>query len=215
MDVVFLGPPGAGKGTQAKMACKALELSHLSTGDLLRSAVADGTDLGGQAKAFMDRGELVPNALVGQLIEAELSGAAGKQGALFDGYPRNLEQAATLDAVEEKLGRTLGAVIALEVPDQDLEARLTGRRSCPSCGSMFHVANHPPKAAGICDVCGASLITRKDDNPEVIQARLGVYHSETLPLLERYAVRGLVRTVDGSGSIDEVHAAVRRALGEQ
>jgi adenylate kinase len=213
VDLVFLGPPGAGKGTQAKRVADRMGVAHLSTGDLLREAVRKATPLGVEAKGYMDRGQLVPDDLVDRLVAERVEAAARDAGFLLDGYPRNVAQARALDRVEGTLGRSLDAVLLLEVPDRVLAERLTGRRSCPSCGAMYHVSAQPPRQEGRCDRCGAALVVRSDDRPEVVRERLAVYHRETRPLVDYYQERSLLRRVDGAGSIEEVTAQVVRALG--
>lgn len=215
MNVVFLGPPGAGKGTQARKVSAALGIRHLSTGDLLRSAISAGSELGRQAQVYMDRGNLVPDQVVSDLLEVELASDACGSGFLLDGYPRNVLQAERLTETEGRLGRAIDAVLVLLVPDAAIRERLSGRRSCPKpgCGAMYHVKYSPPRVAGQCDACGTTLVTRKDDRPEVIEERLAVYHEETKPLLDYYERRGLVRRIDGTVPIAEVQGAVLSALG--
>ena len=200
MDLVFLGPPGAGKGTQAKLTAKAAGARHISTGDLLRKEMRDGTERGLAAKSFVNDGKLVPDELVDSMVATTIADDS-KAGFLLDGYPRNIGQAAVLDANQKELGRKIDAVVNLEVPDDAIESRLTGRRLCPnrSCGAMYHITNEAPKTEGICDNCGEKLIVRSDDQPEVIRERLEVYHRETEPLIEYYAGRDLVRTIPGVG----------------
>jgi adenylate kinase len=213
MDLVFLGAPGAGKGTQAKRAAAALGVCHVSTGDLLREEVRAGSALGLEARRSMDRGQLVPDAVVDRMVEGRIASPACRTGFLLDGYPRNLQQARALDAVEERLGRSLTAAVLLDIPDAVVEERITARRSCPSCGAMFHLRSNPPRVAGKCDACGSELVVRSDDRPEVVRDRLAVYHRETEPILGHYRARSIVRSVDGTGTIEEVAAAVLRALG--
>jgi len=212
LDVVLLGPPGAGKGTQAKRIAAAFEVLHLSTGDLLRDEVARGTESGKAAEAFMKRGELVPDELVGKMLLVRLHSQAAAAGCTFDGYPRNTEQAILLDGLLAELNRRVDVVLYLNVPDADLLARLTGRRSCTGCGAVFHVVTNPPKAEGVCDACGATLVQRPDDEEGVIRERLRVYHASTAPLLKLYGGRSVLREVGGVGSLDEVFGRVREAM---
>jgi adenylate kinase len=213
MDLVFLGPPGAGKGTQAKRAAGRLGVAHVSTGDLLREAVRSATLLGVQARACMDRGELVPDAVVDEMVAAKAAAPECRSGLLLDGYPRNVAQAQALDRIESGLGRQIAAVVLLEVSDAVLEERLTGRRSCPKDGMMYHVTANPPRQTDRCDACGSPLAVRSDDRPDVVRDRLRVYHRETEPVIEYYRSRGLLRNVNGSLGIDETTNAVLMALG--
>ncbi len=213
MRAVFLGPPGAGKGTQAKLFCERLGLCHISTGDLLRQAVADGTQPGLKAKEFMDKGELVPDALVLNLLEKRLAmpDCSGK-GYVLDGYPRNIEQAKSLDAALEKLKSRLDAVAFIDAPRAMLIERLSGRRACPSCGAGFHVRTMPPKKTGVCDSCGSKLVQRADDRPATIENRLKVYEKSTKSLIDYYETRGILRTIPGGGEVEEIAALLYKQL---
>ncbi len=205
LDVVLLGPPGAGKGTQAKRLASAFELLHISTGDLLRDEVARGSALGDEAKAFMNRGELVPDEVVGRMLYAHLHSQAAAGGCAFDGYPRTTEQAELLDGLLAELGRRLDVVVYLDVPDQEVLERLAGRRSCADCGAVGD------DGSDRCPSCGGELVEREDDAPDVVRERLEVYRRKTEPLLSLYRDRGLLREVDGVGSRDDVFAALREA----
>ena len=210
MRSVFLGPPGAGKGTQAARLAAALGVPHLSTGDMLRTAKQEGTEVGVRAKAFMETGQLVPDAVVDELVRARLEAADCAQGFLLDGYPRNEAQAR---ALETHLGNgSLDYVINLQVEDEKLVTRIAGRRTCPKDNSVYHMATRPPRRPGLCDLCGTELVQRADDREEVVRDRLHVYHEATAGLVGHYERAGLVRTVDGDRSIEEVAAAVRAAL---
>ena len=213
LDVVMLGPPGAGKGTQAKRVAAAFELLHISTGDLLREESAKGTALGAEAKGYMNRGELVPDEVVGKMLAKRLHSQRAALGCVYDGYPRTAAQAILLDGLLAELGRRVDAVLYLNVPDEDILARITGRRSCPSCGAVYHVASQPPKAQGVCDACGGALVHREDDREDVVRERVRVYREHTAPLLDYYRGRRILREVDGGVAPDEVFSRVREALG--
>lgn len=213
LDVVLLGPPGAGKGTQAKRIAAAFELLHVSTGDLLREEVARGTSLGEQAKAFMNRGELVPDELVGKMLACRLHTQPAALGCAFDGYPRTTAQAQLLDGLLAELNRRVDVVLYLRVEDEEILKRLTGRRSCPACGAIYHLVTQPPKVEGVCDICQAALVQREDDRDEVVRERLRVYREHTAPLLTLYRGRGNLREVDGSSGADEVFEHLREVMG--
>lgn len=213
VDVVLLGPPGGGKGTQAKRLTAAFELLHLSTGDLLRDEVKRATPLGVEAQGFMQRGELVPDELVGKMLMGRLHSQQAGSGCVFDGYPRTLAQASLLDGLLAELGRRVDVALYINVPDEELLARLTGRRSCPACGAVFHVTHNPPKQEGMCDSCGGSLVQRADDCEEVIRERLRVYHESTAPLLGFYRSRGNLAEVQGVGSPEAIFEDLRAAMG--
>jgi adenylate kinase len=213
LDVVLLGPPGAGKGTQAKRVAAAFELLHLSTGDLLRDEVARGTSLGSQAKAFMNRGELVPDELVGKMLTTRLHTQMAALGCAFDGYPRTTAQAALLDGLLAELNRRVDVVLYLNVEDDEILKRLTGRRSCPSCGAVYHLASQPPKVEGTCDACRTGLIQREDDRDDVVRERLRVYREHTAPLLALYRDRAILREVNGAGAADAIFQRLRAAMG--
>ena len=206
--IVFLGPPGAGKGTQAATLAKALGIPHLSTGDLLRGAVAARSPLGLAAEAHMAAGRLVPDALVLEILEERVGRADAARGFLLDGCPRHIAQAAALDR------RTpLDVVVAFEIPTEALLPRLTGRWNCPTCRSVYNVETQPPKVAGRCDHDGTPLVQRPDDRIEAVRTRLEVYRKETAPLLQYYATRGILRTIDATGDPSTVGARVRAAVG--
>ena len=213
LDVILLGPPGAGKGTQAKRIAAAFELLHISTGDLLREEVAKGTGLGIQAKDTMNRGELVPDELVGQMLAKRLHSQQAALGCVYDGYPRTTAQAVLLDGLLAELNRRVDVVLFLAVADSELLARLTGRRSCPSCGAVFHVVTQAPKASGACDGCGTALVQRDDDRESVVSERLRVYREHTAPLLDFYRGRRILREVAGEVGPDEVFQRMRDAMG--
>lgn len=213
MNIILLGPPGAGKGTQAARLVERHGMRQLSTGDMLRAAVTARTPIGIEAKAVMDRGELVSDAIVSALIDAELTAMGPQVGAIFDGYPRTAEQAEQLDAILARHGRKLDRVIELEVDEDELVRRIVGRYSCASCGAGYHDEFHQPKVAGVCDKCGGTEFKRrKDDNEETVRTRMAEYRAKTAPILPLYDARGIVARVDGMAPIDEVTAAVETIL---
>ena len=211
-NLVFLGPPGAGKGTQAKMLSQKLGLLHISTGDILRSAVEKKTPLGVKAKEYMERGELVPDDLIIALIEEVLP---QQGGFVLDGFPRTVAQAKALDRLLDSKGMSLSAVILFDVPDDTVVERLSGRRICPRCGAVYHVRYNPPKEDEICDRCGAKLIQREDDREEVIRKRLSVYREQTAPLVEYYSERDILVKLDASRPIEEIHRRLLEILDEK
>lgn len=211
-NLVFLGPPGAGKGTQAKMLSQELGLIHISTGDILRSAVEKRTPLGVKAKEYMDRGELVPDDLIIALIEEVLP---QQGGFVLDGFPRTVAQAKALDRLLDRKGMNLSAVILFDVPDDAVVERLSGRRICPRCGAVYHIRYNPPREDEICDRCGAKLIQREDDREEVIRKRLSVYREQTAPLVEYYSERDILVKLDASRPIEEIHRRLLEILNEK
>ncbi len=213
MNIILLGPPGAGKGTQAKKLVEAYGIPQISTGDMLREAVRNQTDLGMKAKKYMDAGQLVPDEIVIGLAKERMSQPDCAKGFMLDGFPRTVAQAEALDKVLEEMGRKLDHVICIEVPEQELMERLTGRRTCRNCGRGYHIKFDPPKTEGVCDVCGGELYQRDDDNPETVANRLKVYREQTQPLIDYYEAKGLLRRIDGVGSIDEIFARIKAVLG--
>ena len=213
MDIILLGPPGAGKGTQAQRLVDAHGMRQLSTGDMLRAAVKAGTPVGIAAKAVMDRGELVSDEIVSALIGEELDALAPGQGAIFDGYPRTAEQAASLDTILSTRGRELRHVIELQVDEDALVERICGRYTCASCGKGYHDTFEQPAVAGTCDKCGGHEFKRRpDDNEETVRTRMAEYRGKTAPILPIYDARGIVARVDGMADIEDVTAAIERTI---
>lgn len=204
MRLVLLGAPGAGKGTQAKKLIEKYSIPQISTGDILRKAVAEGTPLGKEAKAYMDRGELVPDSVVIGIIKERLKEDDCKKGYILDGFPRNVAQAEALDQMLGELKSPLDFAISIDVSFDELMKRLTGRRTCKSCGQMYNIYFSPPKKNGICDKCGGELFQRDDDKEETIRKRLEVYEAQTAPVIGYYREKGILRSVPGTGSIDEI-----------
>jgi len=215
MRLVLLGPPGAGKGTQAKWIAERYGIPQLSTGDMLREAVARETEVGRQAKAVMERGELVSDAIINAIVEERLAQPDCARGFVLDGFPRTVAQAEALDAMLAARGQKLDAVIELRVDVEALVERIAGRFACAKCGAGYHERFKRPKVEGVCDLCGATeFARRKDDNPEAVRTRLQAYEAQTAPLLPYYRARGLLRTVDGMAPIEAVTAAIARVLAE-
>jgi adenylate kinase len=213
--LVLLGPPGAGKGTQAVSLCERLNIPHIATGDLLRAAVRDSTPLGNEAKRFMDAGELVPDGLVLRMLRDRLEEDDAKAGFLLDGFPRNPMQAEALSGILDELGQGLDAVIAIDVDDDEIVERLSTRAMCPACGRIWGSTQPPPGPPGVCEVDGTALVRRDDDTPEVVQHRLNVYRDQTEPLIAYYEGRGLLRKVNGVGDRDAITARIEEALADR
>ena len=209
MKLILLGAPGAGKGTQADILCKELDIPTISTGNILRAAIKNGTPTGMKAKAFMDEGKLVPDDVIIGIITERVAEEDCKNGYILDGVPRTIAQAEAL----EEAGIRFDAVVAIEIPDEKIVARMGGRRVCESCGASYHIVNIPPKKEGVCDVCGGTLKQRKDDDPATVRDRLAVYHKETEPLKGFYEARGILKTVDDQPTVDGTTQAILRALG--
>ncbi len=208
MRIVLLGAPGAGKGTQAKKMVEKYGIPQISTGDILRQAVADGTPLGLEAKKYMDKGELVPDEVVIGLVKERLQQDDCKKGFILDGFPRNTAQAETLDQVLQEMGSPLQLALNVDVDFDVLMKRLTGRRTCRQCGQMYNIYYNPPQKEGVCDKCGGELYQRDDDKEETIRKRLEVYQSQTAPLIEYYKNKGILQSVNGVGNIDEIFANI-------
>lgn len=213
MRLVLLGAPGAGKGTQAKILIEKYGMPQISTGDLLRAAVAAGTALGKEAKSYMDKGELVPDSVVLGMVEERLKQDECKKGYILDGFPRNTAQAEALDKMLASLKMSLTAALSVDVPFDDLMKRLTGRRTCKACGQMYNIYFKAPAKEGVCDKCNGELFQRGDDKEATIKKRLEVYSAQTEPLIGYYKNKGILKSVSGTGSIDEIFKKVTEALG--
>ena len=214
MRLVMLGAPGAGKGTQAKKIADKYGIPHISTGDIFRANIKNGTELGKKAKEYMDKGALVPDELVVDLVADRVKQADCEKGYVLDGFPRTIPQAESLDAVLSGLGQKIDYAVNVEVPDENIVSRMSGRRACVGCGATYHIAHAPSKTEGICDRCGEALILRDDDKAETVKTRLSVYHDQTQPLIEYYGGKGCLKDVDGTVDMEEVFAAICRILGE-
>jgi adenylate kinase len=213
MNIILIGPPGAGKGTQAKRMIDRLGVPQISTGDMFRAAVKDGTPMGKKAKEYMDKGALVPDEVVIGVVNERFGKPDCKKGFILDGFPRTLEQAKALDGLLKKLGTKLDHVVVIEVPDDFLVDRLTGRRTCRGCNYMHHIKYDPPKKPGVCDKCGGELYQRDDDKEETIRQRLKTYHDQTSPLIKYYSAQGVVRKINGTLSMEQVQNAIKAAIG--
>ena len=212
LNLVLLGPPGSGKGTQGERLQEDLRLPYYATGDILRAAVREETELGKTAKQYMDAGDLVPDEVIVGVIAERIASTEALDGFILDGFPRTTPQAEALDAKLEELGRAVTAVLLIDVSDDEVVRRLGGRRTCAENGHVFHVEFNPPQQEGVCDLDGSELIVRDDDKPEVIRKRLEVYKNDTAPLVDYYRKRGLVKTVDGMEPVEQVTAAINAAI---
>lgn len=213
MKLIMLGAPGAGKGTQAKKIAEKYQIPHISTGDIFRANIKNGTELGNKAKSYMDQGHLVPDELTCDLVVDRINQEDCKNGYVLDGFPRTIPQAEALKAALDKMGETIDYAIDVEVPDEDIVNRMGGRRACPGCGCTYHIEHNPPKVEDICDVCGAKLVLRDDDKPETVTKRLSVYHEQTKPLIDFYKKEGVLREVDGTQDLNDVFQAITEILG--
>ncbi|WP_432654132.1 adenylate kinase [Thermincola potens] len=209
---MIMGPPGAGKGTQAEVLVKELNITHISTGDMFRAAIKEGTEMGKKAKEYMDKGQLVPDEVVVGMVKDRLSQPDCEKGFLLDGFPRTIAQAEALSKTLDEMGIKLDGVINIEVPREKLLARLTGRRVCKSCGASYHVLFNPPEKEGVCNNCGGELYQRSDDNEETVNNRLDVYEEQTQPLIDYYKEKGLLININGDQPIDKVLADILAAL---
>lgn len=213
MKIIMLGAPGAGKGTQAKMIAEKYGIPHVSTGDIFRANIKNGTELGMEAKKYMDQGLLVPDELTVKILLDRVAQPDCEKGYVLDGFPRNIPQANVLDKALTELGDSIDYAVNVDVPDENIVKRMSGRRACLSCGATYHIVNVPPKAEGICDACGKELVLRDDDKPETVQNRLKVYHDQTQPLIDFYTEKGVLKTVDGTMDMKDVFEAITAILG--
>lgn len=213
MNIMLFGAPGAGKGTQAKFLIEKYGIPQISTGDILRAAIKDETPMGMEAKKYMDEGKLVPDSTIIGIIKDRLSQEDCKKGFILDGFPRTIAQAEALEELMKEMNIKLDKVISLNVPDELIVGRVTGRKVCPKCGASFHVKFNPSKIEGICDYCGAALITRKDDNAETVTKRLGEYHTQTAPLFDFYKERNVLVEIDGTKEVKEITNEIFDILG--
>ena len=214
MKIIMLGAPGAGKGTQAKQIADKYGVPHISTGDIFRANIKNGTELGKKAKEYMDQGLLVPDELTCDLVMDRIQQDDCKNGFILDGFPRTIPQAEALTAALEKIGQKMDYAIDVDVPDENIVNRMSGRRACLNCGATYHLISIPPKVEGICDRCGSEIVLREDDKPETVQKRLKVYHEQTQPLIDYYTGQGVLKTVDGTKNLDEVFGDIVKILGE-
>ncbi len=213
MKIIMLGAPGAGKGTQAEMICEKYSLPHISTGDIFRANIKNGTELGMEAKKYMDQGLLVPDELTVKILLDRVAKDDCKNGYVLDGFPRTIPQAEVLDKALTELNDKVDYAINVDVPDENIINRMSGRRACVTCGATYHVVYAPTKTEGVCDKCGANLILRDDDKPETVKNRLDVYHKQTQPLIDFYSKKGVLKEVDGTKKMDEVFASIVSILG--
>ena len=213
MKIIMLGAPGAGKGTQAQMIAEKFGIPHISTGDIFRANIKNGTELGKKAKEFMDKGLLVPDELTVQLLLDRVANEDCKDGYVLDGFPRTIPQADVLDSELTKLGDKVDFAVNVDVPDENIVRRMSGRRACLKCGATYHIEHIPPKVEGICDKCGSELVLREDDKPETVQNRLSVYHEQTQPLIDYYDKKNILKTVDGTKDMQEVFNDIVNILG--
>lgn len=214
MKIIMLGAPGAGKGTQAKKIAEKYSIPHISTGDIFRANIKGGTELGMKAKSYMDQGQLVPDEVtIGMLLD-RISEADCENGYVLDGFPRTIPQAESLTAALEQRGEKIDYAVNVDVPDENIVTRMSGRRACLACGATYHIVYSAPKTEGVCDTCGEKLVIREDDKPETVQKRLTVYHDQTQPLIDYYQNAGILVTVDGTKNLNDVFADITAILGE-
>ncbi len=213
MKIIMLGAPGAGKGTQAKKIAEVCNVPHISTGDIFRANIKNGTALGAKAKEYMDKGLLVPDELVCDLVVDPIQQSDCENGYILDGFPRTIPQAEALTNALNAIGQKMDFAINIEVPDENIVQRMSGRRACVGCGATYHVVYNPTKVEGVCDACGEALILRDDDKPETVKNRLNVYHDQTQPLIDYYTKEGILVEVDGTKAMDEVFSDILKVLG--
>jgi adenylate kinase len=214
MRIIMLGAPGAGKGTQAARIADAYHIPHISTGDIFRANIKGGTELGKKAKGYMDAGKLVPDELVCDLVADRIAQDDCKDGYILDGFPRTIPQAEALEKAAADLGTKIDYAVNIDVPDEAIIERMSGRRACVKCGATYHVQYNPPKVEGKCDNCGSDLILRDDDKPETVRTRLEVYHTQTQPLIDFYKSKEILVTVDGTQPMDEVFSSIQKKIGD-
>lgn len=214
MKIIMLGAPGAGKGTQADKICAKYNIPHISTGDIFRANIKNNTELGQKAKSYMDKGELVPDELVVDLVVDRIKADDCTNGYVLDGFPRTIPQAEALDAALAAINDKVDYAINVEVPDENIINRMSGRRACVACGATYHIVHIPTKVEGVCDKCGADLILRDDDKPETVKNRLNVYHEQTQPLIDYYAAKNVLHEVDGTKAMEDVFSSIVSILGE-
>ena len=212
MKIIMLGAPGAGKGTQAKMIAAKYQIPHISTGDIFRANIKNGTELGMEAKKYMDQGQLVPDELTVKILLDRVAQPDCSEGYVLDGFPRTIPQAEVLDSALDKLGDSIDFAIDVDVPDENIVRRMSGRRACLSCGATYHIEHIPPKQEGVCDTCGQPLVLRDDDKPETVLKRLKVYHEQTQPLIDFYTKKGVLRSVDGTVDMNNVFETIVNVL---
>ena len=213
MKIIMLGAPGAGKGTQAKMIAEKYQVPHVSTGDIFRANIKNGTELGMEAKKYMDQGQLVPDELTVKILLDRVAQPDCEGGYVLDGFPRTIPQAEVLDKALSELNESIDYAINVDVPDENIVRRMSGRRACLGCGATYHIEHIPPKKEGICDTCGQELVLRDDDKAETVLNRLNVYHKQTQPLIDFYTEKGVLKTVDGTVDMKDVFAAIVAILG--
>ena len=213
MKIIMLGAPGAGKGTQAKMIAEKYQVPHVSTGDIFRANIKNGTELGMEAKKYMDQGQLVPDGLTVKILLDRVAQPDCEGGYVLDGFPRTIPQAEVLDKALSELNESIDYAINVDVPDENIVRRMSGRRACLGCGATYHIEHIPPKKEGICDTCGQELVLRDDDKAETVLNRLNVYHKQTQPLIDFYTEKGVLKTVDGTVDMKDVFAAIVAILG--
>ena len=214
MKIIMLGAPGAGKGTQADKICAKYNIPHISTGDIFRANIKNNTELGQKAKSYMDKGELVPDELVVDLVVDRIKADDCTNGYVLDGFPRTIPQAEALDVALAAINDKVDYAINVEVPDENIINRMSGRRACVACGATYHIVHIPTKVEGVCDKCGADLILRDDDKPETVKNRLNVYHEQTQPLIDYYTAKNVLHEVDGTKAMEDVFSSIVSILGE-